>query len=72
MNGSTRPMPGASSVDADILPRLHALADALNAHDLDRIMAMFAEDAALEMPRGPRDPHGFAVHHSRLSTRSCA
>ena len=43
--------------DTQILDRLHALADAFNAQDLDRIMAMFAEDAVLEMPRGP-DPWG--------------
>jgi ketosteroid isomerase-like protein len=43
--------------DATILATLHALAEAFNAHDLDRIMAHFAEDAVLEMPRG-RDPWG--------------
>jgi len=32
---------------------LTALVEAFNAHDLDRIMAFFAEDAVLEMPRGP-------------------
>ena len=32
---------------------LEALIDAFNAHDLDRIMSFFAEDAVLEMPRGP-------------------
>jgi len=32
---------------------LQALVDAFNAHDLDRIMALFAEDCILEMPRGP-------------------
>ena len=26
---------------------------AFNAHDLDRIMSFFADDAVLEMPRGP-------------------
>jgi ketosteroid isomerase-like protein len=36
---------------------LKALAEAFNAHDLDRIMSFFAEDAVLEMPRGP-DPWG--------------
>jgi ketosteroid isomerase-like protein len=45
-------MTGNESQDAEILQRLHALADAFNAHDLDRIMTMFAEDAVLEMPRG--------------------
>jgi len=32
---------------------LKALVDAFNAHDLDRIMGFFADDAVLEMPRGP-------------------
>lgn len=32
--------------------RLEDLVDAFNAHDLDRIMAGFAEDCVLEMPRG--------------------
>ena len=50
-------MTATTAQDADILQRLHALADAFNAHDLDRIMAMFAEDAVLEIPRGP-EPWG--------------
>jgi ketosteroid isomerase-like protein len=36
---------------------LKALCQAFNDHDLDRIMSFFAEDAVLEMPRGP-DPWG--------------
>ncbi len=36
----------------DIRTTLHALCDAFNAHDLDRIMEFFAEDCVLEMPRG--------------------
>ena len=36
---------------------LKALVEAFNAHDLDRIMSCFADDAVLEMPRGP-DPWG--------------
>ena len=32
---------------------LHALVAAFNAHDLDRIMSLFADDCVLEMPRGP-------------------
>jgi ketosteroid isomerase-like protein len=39
------------------LAALKALAQAFNDHDLDRIMSFFAEDAVLEMPRGP-DPWG--------------
>jgi ketosteroid isomerase-like protein len=36
---------------------LKAIAAAFNAHDLDAIMEFFADDCALEMPRG-RDPWG--------------
>ena len=32
---------------------LERVLDAFNAHDLDAIMACFAEDCVLEMPRGP-------------------
>ena len=34
-----------------------AILDAFNAHDLDAIMAFFADDATLDMPRGP-EPWG--------------
>ena len=46
----------AAAADA-VLKALRSLADAFNAHDLDRIMSHFADDAVLEMPRGP-DPWG--------------
>ena len=36
----------------DIRSTLTELCDAFNAHDLDRIMAFFADDCVLEMPRG--------------------
>ena len=36
---------------------LQEIADAFNRHDLDEIMEFFAEDATLDMPRGP-DPWG--------------
>jgi steroid delta-isomerase-like uncharacterized protein len=36
---------------------LQAIADAFNRHDLDAIMAFFADDAVFEAPRGP-DPFG--------------
>ena len=36
---------------------LQAIADAFNRHDLDAIMAFFADDAVFESPRGP-EPHG--------------
>ena len=38
----------------DIRATLVELCDAFNAHDLDRIMALFADDCILEMPRGNR------------------
>jgi ketosteroid isomerase-like protein len=36
-----------------ILPILEQVLDAFNRHDLDAIMTYFAEDATLDMPRGP-------------------
>jgi ketosteroid isomerase-like protein len=36
----------------DIRSTLTQLCEAFNAHDLDRIMALFADDCILEMPRG--------------------
>ena len=36
---------------------LEALCEAFNAHDLDAVMAYFADDCVLEMPRGP-EPWG--------------
>lgn len=36
----------------DIRSTLAELCAAFNAHDLDRIMAVFADDCVLEMPRG--------------------
>jgi ketosteroid isomerase-like protein len=44
-------------VVSDIRSTLEALCGAFNAHDLDAIMARFADDCVLEMPRGP-DPWG--------------
>jgi len=38
----------------DIRATLTELCAAFNAHDLDRIMACFAEDCVLEMPRGSK------------------
>ena len=38
---------------ADIRAKLSGLCEAVNAHDLDRIMNFFADDCILEMPRGP-------------------
>ncbi|TDH58354.1 nuclear transport factor 2 family protein [Dankookia rubra] len=39
------------------LDLLKAILDAFNSHDVDAVMAYFAEDCVLEMPRGP-DPWG--------------
>jgi steroid delta-isomerase-like uncharacterized protein len=33
--------------------QLQAFLDAFNAHDVDAVMAFFADDCVLEMPRGP-------------------
>ena len=38
----------------DIRSTLEEMAAAFNAHDLDRIMALFADDCILEMPRGSK------------------
>lgn len=40
-----------------IVTLLEQVLDAFNRHDLDAIMSFFADDCALEMPRGP-DPWG--------------
>ena len=41
----------------DLISALDGLADAFNAHDLDKIMSYFDDDCSLDMPRGPQ-PHG--------------
>lgn len=38
----------------DIRSSLVELCEAFNAHDLDRIMALFSDDCVLEMPRGDK------------------
>jgi len=43
------PEPSSASIEA-----LEAITAAFNAHDLDAIMAFFAEDCSLDMPRGPQ------------------
>ena len=43
--------------DDAILSALDGLAAGFNAHDIDAIIAFFAEDCSLDLPRGP-DPHG--------------
>jgi ketosteroid isomerase-like protein len=42
---------------APSIKKLRDILDAFNRHDLDAIMAYFAEDAVFEMPRGP-EPWG--------------
>ena len=46
-----------ASTQAVTVDTLKAILDAFNRHDLDAIMAFFAEDATLDTPRGP-DPWG--------------
>lgn len=57
----------------DIRDLLEALTDAFNAHDLDALMDMFAEDCVLEMPRGPEPwgarAEGKAAVRTLLATR---
>jgi ketosteroid isomerase-like protein len=50
-------MPLGEGVMSDVRSVLEALCEAFNAHDLDAVMAYFADDGVLEMPRGP-DPWG--------------
>jgi ketosteroid isomerase-like protein len=38
----------------DIRSKLTELCEAFNAHDLDRVMAFFADDCVLEMPKGSK------------------
>jgi ketosteroid isomerase-like protein len=41
----------------EIRAALEGLAEAFNAHDIDRIMSFFSPDSSLDMPRGA-EPHG--------------
>jgi ketosteroid isomerase-like protein len=41
----------------EIISVLDGLADAFNAHDIDKIMTYFDDHCSLDMPRGP-EPHG--------------
>jgi ketosteroid isomerase-like protein len=41
------------TTDHDRLAVLERMVDAFNAHDLDAIMSLFAEDCVFESPRGP-------------------
>lgn len=43
--------------DATLVALLERILDALNRHDLEAILACFADDAVMEMPRGP-EPWG--------------
>jgi ketosteroid isomerase-like protein len=52
----------------DIRTTLTGLCNAFNAHDLDAIMAFFADDCVLQMPRGP-EPWG-ARHEGRDRVRA--
>ena len=52
----------------DIRSILMELCEAFNAHDLERIMAFFADDCVLEMPRGAK-PWGTRVE-GKLNVRA--
>jgi ketosteroid isomerase-like protein len=45
----------------DIVAALDGLADAFNAHDIDKVMSYFDNDCTLDMPRGSQ-PHGSRYH----------
>jgi ketosteroid isomerase-like protein len=53
----------------DIRKRLTELCDAFNAHDLDRIMVLFSDDCALQMPRG-KHPMGLSFRGQAECSRS--
>jgi ketosteroid isomerase-like protein len=55
----------------DIRAKLDSLCAAFNAHDLDAIMAHFAADCVLEMPRGP-DPWGARAEGRRAIREALA
>lgn len=44
-----------------VVSLLDGLADAFNAHDIDKVMSYFGADCSLDMPRG-REPHGSRYH----------
>jgi ketosteroid isomerase-like protein len=46
---------------------LDGLAEAFNAHDIDRVMSYFDSDCSLDMPRGP-EPYG-SRHHGLAEVR---
>ena len=46
-----------TSEEPEISEVPEGLLDAFNAHDLDAIMGLFAEDCSFGLPRGP-EPHG--------------
>ena len=58
---------------ANVRELLEELCDAFNAHDLDRIMRLFADDCVLEMPRGDKPWgarfEGKATVRAALATR---
>jgi ketosteroid isomerase-like protein len=43
----------ATEIEQVTIETLERVLEAFNAHDLDAIMAFFADDCVLEMPRGP-------------------
>jgi len=55
----------------DIRSALTELCAAFNAHDLDRIMALFPDDCVLEMPRG-NSPWGSRFEGKRNAQEALA
>ncbi len=47
--------------DQEILQALLGLAEAFNAHDVERVMSFFSPDCTLDMPRGT-EPFGTRFH----------
>lgn len=51
--GSREPAAQTIAPDVVTVDTLRRILEAFNSHDLDAIMAFFADDCVLEMPRGP-------------------
>jgi ketosteroid isomerase-like protein len=52
MSATAKPINALRRRAMDIRSALVELCEAFNAHDLDRIMALFSDECVLEMPRG--------------------
>jgi ketosteroid isomerase-like protein len=49
----------------EIISALDGLADAFNAHNIDKIMSYFEDNCGLDMPRG-LEPHGSRYRDAKI------